>query len=157
MCLQQEIQESNNKPFPDDLILKFLDLNDPKITKGSPKHFELFEDFRFHSKNDYFKDNPIIVSKGFPTDFASVPPVFRSFIPRVGVYGKAAVIHDYLCEKVPIPRKEADKIFLEAMEVLEVPRFTRKIMYRAVRAWSTVSFLKHLLSNHSKSEDSCST
>ena len=83
----------------------------------------------------------INVHVGFHTDFASIPRVFWIFLPRWGKYGNAAVIHDWLYWEQPRSRKEADDIFLEEMEVLEVPKMKRRIIYYAVRwfgwlAWS---------------------
>jgi hypothetical protein len=40
--------------------------------------------------------NTINVPIGFKTDFASVPRLLWSIIPRWGKYGNAAVIHDFL-------------------------------------------------------------
>lgn len=74
-----------------------------------------------------------IVTKGFLTDFASVPPVVRKFIQPVGPYAKAAVVHDYRYKHKLGDRKTADRIFLEAMRVSGVSWPTRSIMYRAVR------------------------
>jgi len=68
---------------------------------------------------------------GFVTDFASIPRPLWWLLPKWGKYGKAAVIHDYLYRhktydvktslggslRVPIGRKRADQIMLEAMAV----------------------------------------
>lgn len=70
------------------------------------------------------------VPAGFMTDGASVPRAFWSLIPPWGIYGQAAILHDYLCEYLsitvdgqpqPISRQYADELFNEAMKVLEVP------------------------------------
>ena len=90
----------------------------------------------------------IDIPAGFVTDGASVPQPFWSIIPPWGQYGQAAVVHDFLCEHlftkvsgVPtkITRKRADQIFLEAMEVLQVPAWKRLSMYAAVRAYATLT------------------
>lgn len=78
------------------------------------------------------------VPVGFETDFASVPrPLWLLFSPW-GVYGNAAVIHDYLYTTKARTRENSDKIFSEAMGVLKTPRFTRWCLYHAVRwfGWS---------------------
>jgi hypothetical protein len=81
----------------------------------------------------------IIVPAGFITDFASIPQIFWNILPPWGVYGKAAVIHDKLYRengKEPdrtYTRKQCDRIFLEAMTVLNVPKLTRWLIYTAVR------------------------
>jgi hypothetical protein len=76
---------------------------------------------------------PITVPADFVTDFASVPRLFWRLLPPTGMYGKAAVIHDYLYQTQDRSRADADRIFIEAMEVLGVSRVTRQAMYRAVR------------------------
>lgn len=89
---------------------------------------------------------------GFRTDFASIPRILWAILPPWGKYGKAAVIHDFLCtyryyldengNKVSVTRAECDVIFLEAMEVLSVPPFKRKLMYAAVRTYAIVKGIK---------------
>lgn len=87
----------------------------------------------------------VIIPQGFLTDGASIPKVLSKFIPPWGKYGAAAIVHDYLCETLQIvdqgqprliSRKEADKIFLEAMGVLKVPLCIRLSFYLAVRLWA---------------------
>jgi len=75
----------------------------------------------------------IRVPIGTYTDFASIPRPLWAIFPRWGKYGNAAVIHDWMYWDQSRSRKEADDIFLEGMEVLEVPSWTRKTIYRAVR------------------------
>jgi hypothetical protein len=75
----------------------------------------------------------IMVPQGFTTDFASIPRVFWAVLPRWGKYGNAAVIHDYLYYQQKYQRREADKIFLEAMGVLQVPVWQKYPIYWAVR------------------------
>lgn len=90
----------------------------------------------------------VMVPVGFITDFASVPRFFWRILPPTGSYGKAAVIHDYLYQYPAInayqnnelfrtkvfSRKDCDRVFLEAMEVLAVAAWKRKVMYWGVRA-----------------------
>ncbi len=75
----------------------------------------------------------INVPIGTYTDFASIPRPLWAVFPRWGKYGNAAVIHDWMYWDQSRSRKEADDIFLEGMEVLEVPTWKRKAIYRAVR------------------------
>lgn len=79
------------------------------------------------------------VPTGFIYDLASIPRIFRSVIPQVGKHREAATLHDYLYNRkgklddFVFTRKEADKVFLEAMKLSGV-RFTRRrVMYAAVR------------------------
>lgn len=93
--------------------------------------------------------NAVEVPVGFVTDFASIPRILWTILPPWGKYGKAAVIHDYMYTEhkhsvysaegvesfVQIERKQADGIFLQAMEVLGVNKITRYAMYYAVRVF----------------------
>ena len=90
------------------------------------------------------------IPNGFITDFASIPRPLWWLLPKWGKYGKAAVIHDYLYKRkkarittsskvgdrwyeVPITRKEADRIMLQAMEVSNTPRWQKFLIYAGIR------------------------
>jgi len=80
----------------------------------------------------------LTVPKGFDTDLASVPWLFRRVFPRSGPYNEAAVVHDwlYVSRKIGdrnVDRAEADAVLLEAMEALGCDWLTRTLIYRAVR------------------------
>lgn len=75
----------------------------------------------------------IRVPENFCMDFASIPRIFWAILPPTGLYGKAAVIHDWLYRMQIYSRKRADILFLEAMQVLDVPKWKRVVMYRSVR------------------------
>lgn len=76
---------------------------------------------------------------GFITDFASVPRVFWSWLPKAGEYSPAAVIHDWIYfwgvddAGEPVTRGEADAVFRRAMADLGVPWARRWAMWSAVR------------------------
>lgn len=97
--------------------------------RGSGK-WELMQPFEYINPPDYYK-----VPIGFISDGASIPRFAWTIIgaPWSGRYTKASVIHDYLCETHLIPRKKADKVFLDGMKILKVHWFKRWLMYRAVR------------------------
>lgn len=83
--------------------------------------------------------NIITVPCNFITDFASVPtwlsfifPRIITFLPRIGKAAKASVLHDYLYQTHEKTRKEADDIFLEAMQISGVGKY-RYLYYYAVR------------------------
>lgn len=124
--------------FTKPLILKFLD------KKKELKRFELHEEFVYESEpyTGYgvggYGGKSFVVPRGFRTDFASVPRGLWNIIPPVGLYGKATVLRDYLCETKIVSRKEADRLFLEAMEVLGVGWLKRKTMYFGVRTYSVI-------------------
>ena len=95
--------------------------------------YRVMEGFKFYigKKED---DKYVFVPKGYLVDGASVPRFLWASIPPWGSYGPATIVHDYLCEylfitekgsQVKITRKEADQIFFEAMEVLEVKAWTQ--------------------------------
>lgn len=91
----------------------------------------------------------VVVPKGFITDFATTK-FMGWLLPSTGKYGKASVVHDYLCDEKIIrdragnpvrkaSRKEADKIFLEAMKESDVNWIIRHIMYLGVRTYAILS------------------
>lgn len=93
-------------------------------------------------------DKWVHVPKGFLTDGASVPRVVWGLIPPWGIYGQAAILHDYLCEYLsitflgkphPITRAQADSYFNDALIVLKVPEATRKTLYAAVSAYREIT------------------
>jgi hypothetical protein len=91
----------------------------------------------------FFYDGPQgswTVPAGFETDFASIPRVFWRLLPPVGRYGKAAVIHDFLYRTGSASRAVADRVFLDAMEVLGVGWLTRHVMFLAVRAFGWTAY-----------------
>lgn len=77
----------------------------------------------------------IDVPEGFVTDLASIPRLFWALIPRDGSYADAAIIHDYLYWNQATTRREADQIFLLAMQDLEVSNKTSQAIFTAVRSF----------------------
>lgn len=84
----------------------------------------------------------ITIPENFITDFASTPKLLYPWFPPIGIYNKAAMVHDFLYSEncTTITRNEADKFFLQAMEVLKVPKWKRKLMYFAVRLFGKSHF-----------------
>ncbi len=79
-------------------------------------------------------DDIIVVPKDFITDGASIPKFAWPIIGHpFGRYAQAAVLHDYLYRTHLKTKENSDNIFLEAMEVLEVPKHIRVTMYWCVR------------------------
>ena len=111
-------------------------LQDPHFAVIKKGRWKLTRDLIYHSQ---LIDQKIIVPKGFETDFASIPRFFQRVLPVNDDHRLAAVVHDYLYStkgRLPdknIDREMADKIFLEAMKVLNVSYWKRQSMYRAVR------------------------
>lgn len=117
----------------------------PLIVETMGNRFKLFHSFTYHWKR-YNID--IQVPKGFVTDFASIPRLLRIFIPKLGLYNKAAVLHDYAYQKHLkvkdfwwfFTRRDADLLLLDAMTDLGVKKWKRNIMYRAVRIFGFLSW-----------------
>ena len=84
-----------------------------------------------------------IVPSYFKCDGASIPWGVQWLIKKGGSVFPCAVLHDYLYRYNIVPREEADRIFLEAMEYNGVPKWKRLTMYRAVRAFGFLPYNKH--------------
>lgn len=79
------------------------------------------------------------VPKGFKTDFASIPRIFRSIIAPTGKWTNSSILHDFLYSegyKMGVTRKQADKIFYDAMRDSHVNIITANIMWFCVRAFA---------------------
>ena len=102
------------------------------------KYWEVLEEYSYETSKGL-----VVVPKGFRTDYASVPKIFRNIINTYGDHTRAAVIHDWLYRnghKLGVSRKEADKVFLEVMKEQGVGFFKRQLMYRAVRSFGMFSY-----------------
>ncbi len=76
----------------------------------------------------------IVVPKGFATDFASVPRIFQSIIPKLGHHIRPAIVHDFAYEgHTKLTRREADAMFLDGMKATKVNGLRRWTMWLAVR------------------------
>jgi len=123
--------------FPD--VAQFSDAG----MRGGSRIFRLTAAFRYHSSV-----GTIVIPKGFHTDGASVPQIFWNIFSPWGSYFSAALVHDYLYSKdsdesFPVSeRKDADKIFKEAMYNAGVGWITRETVYRAVRLGGWASYKK---------------
>lgn len=87
------------------------------------------------------KQECITVPKGFVFDGASIPRWLWSLVgsPQTGRYRDAAIIHDWLYYRGRVwprdyrPRKDADRVFYEAMRANGVGYERATLMYWAVR------------------------
>jgi hypothetical protein len=83
----------------------------------------------------------ITVPVDFVTDGPSIPRIFWAILPVWGRYGRAGIVHDYLCylldkgapHKAAQSRTQADGIFYEAMTALGVGWLPKWILYIGVR------------------------
>jgi len=97
----------------------------------------------------------ITVPDGFITDGPSVPRLFWVFLPIWGSWSRAGVVHDWLCCLIALgypdrgapTRTDADKIFLQAMQVSGVGWFTRTQLYVGVRI-GTILRIKTTMVNY---------
>src|SRR5258708_37796741 len=97
----------------------------------SPNRWEMLEPIEYQGRHQKF-----YVHVGFKTDLASVPRIFTWLVPRYGIYTKAAIVHDFLCETKPVNRADADGLFRRMMRELGVQFLLRWMMWAAVRAGS---------------------
>lgn len=101
--------------------------------------WELLAEFDYHV-GSYPSDSIIRVPAGTVTDLASVPRLLWAIFPPHGRWAKAAIVHDYLYAQAVGTKDYADRIFLEAMEVLGVSYLTRTLMYWAARLFGRGSY-----------------
>lgn len=101
----------------------------------TPAILEMLDHYlwRVYEPFEFYLSDVINVPAGFVTDLASVPRIFWSLMPPDGRYAKAAIIHDYLYDNALRTKREVDRIFLDGMTVLGVPKWKRTVMYWAVR------------------------
>lgn len=108
----------------------------------------------FNYTTDIDSLGTITVPADFITDFASIPRGLWNLFPPTGRYGKAAVIHDYLYRGSGVARIDADNVFREAMEVLQVPWLTRQLVYRAVRVFGRWAYQSKAVHDQSSTDQS---
>lgn len=89
----------------------------------------------------------VTVPRGFVTDLASIPRVFFSLFRPDGTYAYAAILHDYLYWEQRISRRDANKVFFQAMDDLRISPLQRRLLFDAVeyfgeRSWSENTALK---------------
>nr|DAJ24678.1 MAG TPA: Protein of unknown function (DUF1353) [Caudoviricetes sp.] len=115
-----------------------MEISKLKTMPIDDKYWEVMEDYFYQTSRGV-----IVVPKGFKTDYASVPRIFRNIINSYSKHGRGAVVHDWLYSsqcKTDITREEADKIFLEIMAECGVNKIKRKFMYRMVRIFGSSHF-----------------
>lgn len=101
----------------------------------------LLRPFTFHRLH---KQEDITVPAGFDCDGASIPRLLWTLVgsPMTGRYRDAAIIHDWLYHqsrrwpRAKRSRKDADRVFYEAMRANGVGYERAHIMYWAVRLFA---------------------
>lgn len=102
---------------------------------------ELTENLSYYVDDNYV----IVIPKGFKTDFASIPRIFWNIIAPIGKWTLPSVMHDYLYSegyRLGISRKQADKIFYQAMRKSFVAPITANIMWACVRLFARKHYNK---------------
>lgn len=113
--------------------LKIEDLND-----GT---YEMLEALPFKRDNGEI----ITIPAGFITDFFTVPEPLQPVAPKVPEKGKAAaVLHDYVLQHMSkvYSRKEANKIFKEALLATGVKSWRASVYYHMTELYSKYVKLK---------------
>ena len=142
-------------------ILNYTRLTDKWVVLEEDLHFHFCLSDVYKGANPYLREKcaitglsptetiHIVAPRGFVTDLASIPPMFRGLFKPDGEYAPAAVLHDMLYQfgantlldygNSPIERLNAhgdkflaDKVFLLAMRVLGIDTITRNVLYNAV-------------------------
>lgn len=102
---------------------------------------ELSSELKYHHSDGL----DFIIPKGFKTDFASIPRIFWNIIAPLGKHTLPSVLHDYLYtfgHSLGISRKQADKIFFDAMIESHVARITANFMWFCVRIFARKHYCK---------------
>ena len=104
---------------------------------GDGKNFKLDETLVYSSD---LLNEKVVVPKGFVTDGATIPWIFRPVFPVWGKWGDAAVLHDWLYRETDYSKRICDNVFNEAMKVLKVCTLKRIIIYLAVKYFGFFAF-----------------
>lgn len=103
-----------------------------RTDKAGRELFELHEDL-IYEIGENGTSICLVVPKGYVTDFASTPRFLWRILPPFGKHGRAAVLHDFLCQCNNFSRGVGDALFYEAMTSLGVASWRKVSMYLGVR------------------------
>ena len=106
------------------------------------KHWILYKDIGWIPGLEDGMAVRVDVPKGFVTDLASIPNYLWPILLKHGVYGNAAIFHDWLYWIQSSSREIADHVFYRTMYDMGVEKHTRLLIWSAVRlfggaAWNT--------------------
>lgn len=147
------------KNFKENPIVQFLD---------SGYDFKIMEAVEFYfymdSRQNVYTQRPtewhsslywiaIVVKRNFVTDLVSAPPLLWSIQSPLGPAAKPAVLHDvFYRSQVVIPitqdisfyidQETADELFLQGLEIRNIPKWRRYPMYWLLRLFGRFNFLK---------------
>lgn len=117
------------------MLSEFLTPVDLRIVDGG---FIVLSEIRYYSA---YLDHTVVIPAQHFTDLASVPRPLKAIVPTTtGKNREAAVVHDFLCDKViqmvlGITQADADAVWREALEVKEVGFIARWGLWSGVRAY----------------------
>lgn len=128
----------SNGQFPDHLELRLLRRYHRRrhwwqLLRKRRRRFQLRAPFRYVRTD---RRSTITVPIGFTVDGASIPCCFWRVIGNPwGDYAEASVVHDWLWVEALSGRcsfRQANAVFLEAMESLDVAPWRRRLMWLGV-------------------------
>jgi len=109
-----------------------------RLEATTPGRWMLTSDLIWHSDTERY-----VVPRGFETDLASIPRIFRWLLNQNGGSRRPAVLHDYLYRMQPISRAEADAIFRRALEAEGVILPGRWLYWSGVRLGGWIAWRGH--------------
>lgn len=86
----------------------------------------------------------VTVPAGFRTDLASIPQKYQQRDPAQSPAARPGVIHDYLYTSHGASRRDADRLFREALRDEGVPLGQRLAMWAAVRLFGRKAYDQRL-------------
>jgi hypothetical protein len=110
------------------------------IMRFSDGYYALTEEISWSPEKEDKPLRPVNVPYGFVTDFASIPRIFWTLLPRDGQYTYAAIVHDYLYWNQTTSREDADKVFRAVMYEFGVSAAHVTAIFAAVRAGGGVAW-----------------
>ncbi len=143
-------------PYPDfdGFEIDGFEYIEPLVVRRHPSEvrpgalWEVSEDYRVAYRLNGARIT-LLVPKGTPTDFSTVPAPLRPIVSRVGAHLEASIVHDYLydawagfrTEPLERDRLFADKVFRAGLVAARVPAWRRALMYRSVRRFGWRRFV----------------
>jgi len=110
------------------------------VTQIGHRKWRLEEGFDYYV-GDKDSDDIISVPAGYVSDGSSVPKIFWSLVGSpMGSTAQSGFLHDFLYGERKRTRKECDGIFVQAMFVLGVPWWKRRVMWAALRLFGWVAW-----------------
>lgn len=144
--------------FKTDLCLARRKERDPRF--GPEEQYLVAKKYVVCAELDGKIDQVIKVPRGTVTDLASVPPVFRWYVGRVGRHLEASIVHDWLyvawqqrgLDPTDDMRLFSDKVMLAAMQASGMG-CKAYVIYWAIRVFGTCIFYRRNREPHILEED----